>query len=694
MAQSPTNAVEFSEADNYLQSWASLASMILRGRSLSGNERHCAYLNMGPSAPGGGLRFADVSAATGLDLLDDGRALCTTDWDGDGDLDLWLTNRGSPRIRFLKNNLSNGRDLAWVAFSLEGKTCNRDAIGALLEFEIDGRKQTRVLRAGDAFLSQSSKRILFGLGTKASKDQTGRLMVRWPGGRAETFEDVAVNRTHRILQGSGEAKSLPGPATNIDLAASGEETPPTTGKARILLTNRIAAPKIDYVDFSGELGSYDPKETGGAPTLMTLWASWCTPCVAELADLSAHHKQLQAKGLKVFAINTEAVSEDGSRPDISDAKALVAKSKYPFIVGATDAKGLRQLTILHNQVIVLERPLPLPSSFLFDRHGRLAVIYKGPVSAEELLTDVDLLEAAPSVIAKEAFPFPVTGGMELFQLSDLHFAKAYQDGGYIEDARKIARKAIQAPPTGNSPADTAARARAWYYLGTLEQSQLDWNAAAEAYRKTIEFAPNQPLFKVSLGVVLWQSGKEEAADRFFAEAAQAGQKNPQLLNALGKAHLQIRRFPEAVTYLEEALALTPGDLNLALTTALAHEKAGDAGAAITSYRAIIKAHPDSLGAMNNLAWLLATHPVADWRDGKEALELAQTVNEESKFENPSTLDTLAAAQAETGDFEAAIKTIEKAIRLAHKSGSSELSKKLRENRNFYKEKKPNRRALE
>ena len=72
-----------------------LHEMIFEGRAFSGRERNCCFLNLG------GARFADVSAVTGLDSLDDGRGAATVDWDLDGDQDLWVTNRTGPRVRFL-----------------------------------------------------------------------------------------------------------------------------------------------------------------------------------------------------------------------------------------------------------------------------------------------------------------------------------------------------------------------------------------------------------------------------------------------------------------------------------------------------------------------------------------------------------------------------------------------------------------
>ncbi|MCP4888112.1 MAG: hypothetical protein GY904_16060, partial [Planctomycetaceae bacterium] len=71
-----------------------LGRMIVEGRSFSGNERNCVFLNTGEAAAAKG-RFANVSAVSGLDFPDDARAVALVDWDHDGDEDLWISNRNA-----------------------------------------------------------------------------------------------------------------------------------------------------------------------------------------------------------------------------------------------------------------------------------------------------------------------------------------------------------------------------------------------------------------------------------------------------------------------------------------------------------------------------------------------------------------------------------------------------------------------
>ena len=91
--------------------------------SWSGNERNCLFLNHG------GKSFATASYITGFDFADDARGIAMVDWDHDGDLDMWISNRQGPQTRYLENQIEGTR---WLSLKLtgDGKKINRDAIGS------------------------------------------------------------------------------------------------------------------------------------------------------------------------------------------------------------------------------------------------------------------------------------------------------------------------------------------------------------------------------------------------------------------------------------------------------------------------------------------------------------------------------------------------------------------------------------
>ena len=133
-----------------------MTNRLRKGGSLSGRERNCAFLNLD------GKRFATVSALSGFDFADDSRSLALVDWDVDGNMDVWVSNRTAPRVRFLKNNLPSNDH--WIQFGLESDKL-LDPVGARVELTLnDERKLLRTLRAGEGFLGQSSRYLHFGMG--------------------------------------------------------------------------------------------------------------------------------------------------------------------------------------------------------------------------------------------------------------------------------------------------------------------------------------------------------------------------------------------------------------------------------------------------------------------------------------------------------------------------------------------------
>src|SRR5262249_33958693 len=99
-------------------------------------------------------------------------------------------------------------------------------------------------------------------------------------------------------------------------------------------------------------------------------------------------------------------------------------------------------------------------------------------------------------------------------------------------------------------------------------------------------------------------------------------------------------------------------------------------------------------ALNNLAWILATHPDAEFRNGAEAVQLAQRACERTAYQQTLFIGTLAAAYAESGQFDKAAKTAQRASEQATSHGQTNLFQRNQELVSQFKNRVPYRERKE
>ena len=236
-----------------------------------------------------------------------------------------------------------------------------------------------------------------------------------------------------------------------------------------------------------------------------------------------------------------------------------------------------------------------------------------------------------------------------------------------------------------------------------------WHDSESLYRHGLAVNRDNCVAHNGLGHELFRQGKVDEAIRECEEAVRIDPRYDPAYSNLGRFFAEKRDYPAAITNLETAISLSPRDtkprnnlgnvfylqgrfteakaqftevlrLDPGHTDALNNlglvcEKLSQPGEAIRSFRRAIELRPDFVAALNNLAWLRATCPDAQYRDGAEAVRFATQACELAHYANPNTLATLAAAYAEAGQISDALGLAEQAQARAGE-GPSEIKERV------------------
>ncbi len=228
-----------------------------------------------------------------------------------------------------------------------------------------------------------------------------------------------------------------------------------------------------------------------------------------------------------------------------------------------------------------------------------------------------------------------------------NYGKALADAGRLEEAIDHYRRALR-PGTGTRAAQVHT------LLGSALERSGDRAGAIESYREALRRDPQFAPAHAALGFALIHADRHAEAEAQLQRAVALGTESAELHAGLAEVGRRLGRPELTAHHYREALRLRPGWRH----------------------------------AANNLAWLLATDASESVRDPEEALRIAEATARATARADPTLLDTLAAAYAATGRFDAALATAGQAEELAAERGDLALAEAIRARIALYRAGRP------
>lgn len=229
-------------------------------------------------------------------------------------------------------------------------------------------------------------------------------------------------------------------------------------------------------------------------------------------------------------------------------------------------------------------------------------------------------------------------------------------------------------------------ASAYFYRAQIWEEKGEIDKAIDDYSKVIKLNPSLENAYNYRGNAWEMKGKLDKALADYSKALELDPKHAQAYHNRGNVWVKKGNYDKAIEDFSHALEITPDEAPLYGNRGNAWKKKGDYKRALADYTKALETDPNLVMSYNNLAWLLATCPDRKYRNGAKALEAAQKAVKVKT--DASSLDTLAAAHAETGNFGDAVKIMERIISYLKEQKETEHLSVFTEHLNAYKAGKP------
>ena len=407
------------------------------------------------------------------------------------------------------------------------------------------------MKLGEGFQSQSSKRLHFGVG----KDSViASVKVRWPGPTfaTESFTGIQPNKFHLLVEGTGQAEIIqPGKGTFLtpEHAAVKEENRvrKPTGANSILLQTRQLFPELRYRDLAS--GATKVGASSGKPTLLLLWHPSCAMCFEELSMFAREAGKLKELGIDILATTAEPGPDEN--PDT--AAQIIARSEFPFPAGFTSGDVVERMLVLHRHLFYSPYHLGVPTSFLLDKDGRLAAVYRGEIDLSSVTTHLKALSIPDDQLLTAIQPFKGVWFEDPQGPRPSVLIKEYIENQMPDEAERTFILQIR---------DNSVAGQTSEVMATIAQSYMLQNDFANARRvffEVVKHDANDAKSRNSLAALLLKEGNTTDAKRLWREACDLEENFSSPRFNLGKQLMKEQKTAEAMALFQQYWALEPDD---------------------------------------------------------------------------------------------------------------------------------------
>jgi tetratricopeptide (TPR) repeat protein len=224
--------------------------------------------------------------------------------------------------------------------------------------------------------------------------------------------------------------------------------------------------------------------------------------------------------------------------------------------------------------------------------------------------------------------------------------------------------------------------------GLAWRNKSEWDKAIADYDEALKIEPRYANAHFGRAAAYRAKKEYDQAIKDLDATLDIDDKHVAAWNDRGLCYSLKKEYTKAVKDYDEALRINPKNTVTYLNRGVAHKATKQYGKAIADYEDALRLDPKYAKVQSNLAWVLATCPEEKYRNGKRAVELATKASESTKGKDAGYLDVLAAAHAEVGNFDEAVRLEKQA--LESESFATLFGKGARNRLKLYESKQPYR----